>query len=100
MALPGTIRALEPTALAQLAQTLLRDHVPARHHHRRILVRRLLLGNRADKDGVEVVGRGQRDLDLCVALSQHRQSYGMMDKAYGKFVLRRPFRSLLFHDSL
>ena len=68
MALPRTIGALESTALAQLTKTFLRDHVSARHHHRRILVCRLLLGNRADEDGMEVVGWGQGDLDLYVAL--------------------------------
>ncbi len=30
----------------------------ARHHHGRILIRRLFFGDRADEDGVEVVGRG------------------------------------------
>ena len=64
MALTGTIRALEPTALAQLAQTLLRYDVAARHHHGGVLVGGLLFGDGADEDGVEVVGRGEWDLDL------------------------------------
>ena len=41
-----------------------------RHHHRRVLIRSLFFGNRADEDGMEAVGRGERDFDLLITISR------------------------------
>ena len=52
----GAVGTLESRALAQSFQGLLGNHMPARHHHRGILIRSLLLRYWADKDGMEQVG--------------------------------------------
>ena len=41
---------LEPAALAESLERLFRNDVPTGHHHRRVLISSLLLGNGADKD--------------------------------------------------
>ena len=38
--------------------------MPAWHHHRRVVVGCLLLGNGTDKDGMEVIRRRQGDFNL------------------------------------
>lgn len=62
--LARAVRALELADLTQPFQRVPGDHVPARHHHWRVLVGRLLLGHRANKDGMEAVSRGQLNLNL------------------------------------
>lgn len=44
------VRALEAEALAESVEGFRGNNMSARHHHRRVLVRGLLLGDRADKD--------------------------------------------------
>ena len=63
MALPGTIRTLEPRPLTQSHQTLLRQHMPAGNHHRGIRIRGLLLADGTDENAVELIAGGKRDLD-------------------------------------
>ena len=58
------VGALKPIALAESTQRLLGNDVPTWHHHRGVLIGCLFLGNRADKDRVEQVGRWERDLNL------------------------------------
>lgn len=61
------IRALETArALDQLGQRFLTNDVATRHHHRGVGFARLLLGNRADEDGMEAHGIDKLDLDLVV----------------------------------
>lgn len=69
MTLIRTVRTLEPRVPAQVHERLLRDHVAAGHHHRRVPVGRLLLGDGADEDVVEAVGRRERDFDLATFVS-------------------------------
>ena len=63
-ALAGAIRALECRSPAHLGHGLKGNHMPAAHHHRRVFVGSLLLGNGTDKDGMEVIGGRQGYLDL------------------------------------
>ncbi len=76
--------------------------MPARHHHRRVLIGGLFFGDGADEDGVEVVGGRERDLDLRVRvlLAELWLRTGARNGAYGKFVLGRPFCPFFFHDCL
>lgn len=55
MTFTWTVRAFELAAFAQSKQRFFSDDVSARHHHRRILIRGLLLRNRANKYGMELV---------------------------------------------
>ena len=80
-ALARTIRTLEPTPLAHPRQRLLRNHMPAWHHHGRILIRRLLLTDRTHKDGVEMERARQGDLN-------------------GEFLRGGPLGALVLHDVL
>lgn len=66
VALIRAVRTLESVALAEPTQRFLGYDVPTWHHHRRVLVGCLLLGNGADEDRMEEVGGWQRDLDLRV----------------------------------
>jgi len=63
------IGAFESATLGVPEQRFLRNHVAAWHHIWRVLVRCLLLGNGTNKDGVELVGRRQRYLNLVHCIS-------------------------------
>lgn len=62
--LAWTVWAFESRTFAQLGKRLLGNDVTARHHHRWVFVGCLLFRDRADENGVEVVGRRQGYLNL------------------------------------
>jgi hypothetical protein len=55
MTFSGAVRAFEFCTFAQLVERLLSNNMAARHHHRRVLIRALLLGYRAYEDGMEMI---------------------------------------------
>lgn len=81
MTLTRTIRALELRSFTIRVQTLLANDMSAGHHHRGIVIRRLLLGHGTHKDAMENVGGGQRN--------RHRHFLG-----------RRPVGAVDAHDLL
>lgn len=81
MTLTRTIRTLKLGPLTIRIETLLTNDMGARHHHRRIAIRRLLLADGADKNTVKDIRRRQRN--------RHRHFLG-----------RRPVRAVDPHDFL
>lgn len=62
--LARAVWAFESRTFAQPGQGLLGNDMTARHHHRWVLICRLLFRDRTDENGVEVVGRRQGYLNL------------------------------------
>jgi hypothetical protein len=65
VALHGTVGALEARAFGDAVERFLCDDMAAGHHHGRVRVGGLLLGDGTHEDGVEVIGWWEWDLDLC-----------------------------------
>jgi hypothetical protein len=101
MALHGTVGALEARAFGDAVKRFLCYDMAAGHHHGRVGVGGLLLGDGTDEDGVEVIGRWEWDFDLfTVSCCSFPMSWSRATWTYRKLILRRPLCTRLLHDVL
>lgn len=64
MGLGGAVGTLEAGAFGEAFEGFLGDDVAAGEHHGGVGLCGLFFGDRADEDGVKVVGGGEGDFDL------------------------------------
>lgn len=92
------VGALEAEALAESAEGFLGNDMSARQHHRWVLVRGLLFGDRADKDRMKEERRRQGDFNLEACQKQTKKR--IKRRTYRKLILTGPLRPFGFHDGL